>query len=274
VIDFNRIEIRNPEGKFSQEGCLKFDRLMARANLLTVFNPEIVIDEVVLGIERVICEKGADGEMNVWAFQNAFSVLDESDLGALPRRRRRAKRRSGGEEESAVEKAAPKANGAGDSGPLKFFAQNGGRFVIRKMTIRMGSFELHNITAPGEKKEIDVNQTWTLTDVRSRKDVVDFVMARLQSYGLGIVLQSALGAIFNLPGMKLVKHGMEKVSHLGRGVFKGVGEAMTRILPHERTPASADGSGKGDRVAGDVPASEGKKAPADSDEKSETPLIE
>ncbi|MDR1303434.1 MAG: hypothetical protein LBJ81_02330 [Puniceicoccales bacterium] len=272
LIDFNGVEIQNPEGKFSQEGCLKFDHLMAKANLLTAMSPEIVVDEVILSMERAICEKNSAGETNLLVLQNAFSMLKNGDSSDAPKRRHgtRKKNRGDGEKTVAV------ADGASSGGPLKFFAQGGGRLVIRKMTIHVGSFELHNVTTSDEQRVIDVNQTWTLTDVRSRKEVIDFVTARLQNYGVGIVIQNVFGAIFNLPGVRSVKSAMEKVSHLGRGMLKSVSEAMTQALPKGETAAPADEFSKNaDAEGSDSRSAEDKKDVNNSHETSDSkPLIE
>jgi hypothetical protein len=272
LIDFNGIEIQNPEGKFSQEGCLKLDRLMAKTNLLTVMSPEIVIEEVVLGMERVICEKNSGGETNLGTFQNAFSMLQKNDLDSAPKRRRGARKRNRGD----GEKTAAVADGASNNGPLKLFAQSGSRFVIRKMMIHVGSFELHNITASGEQQVVDVNQTWTLTNVHSRKEVIDFVTARLQKYGVNIAIQSVFGAIFNLPGVRSVKSAMAKVGQLGRGMFKKVSETVMQELPDGGAAVSAGGISKDANAEGsDSRSAAGKKGVADSRETSESvPLIE
>jgi hypothetical protein len=272
LIDFNGVEIQNPEGKFSQEGCLKLDHLMAKANLLTIMSPEIVVDEVILSVERVICEKNSSGEMNLLTFQNAFSVPGKDDAGSAPKHRHGTRKRN----RSEGEKAVAVADGASNNRPLKFFTRSGGRFVIRKITIHVGSFELHNVTASGERKVIDVNQTWTLTDVRSRKEVVNFVTTRLQNYGVGVVIQNVFGAISNLPGIKSVKSAIKEMSHLGRGMFKKVSETMMQALPEGKSSAPAGEFSKSTNAEGsDSRSAEGKKDAANSRQTSDdVPLIE
>jgi hypothetical protein len=198
-------------------------------------------------------------------------MLKKDDPDSAPKRGHGARRRN----KVDSEKTAAVAGGTSNNRLLKFFAQRGGRFVIRKMTIHVGSFELHNITTPGEQQVVDVNQTWTLTDVRSRKEVVDFVTGRLQNYGIGVMIQNVFGAIFNLPGVKSINSAMAKVSHLGRGMFRKVSETMMQTLPDGGAAVPAGGSKDANAEGSDSRSTGSKKGAADLRENSDNvPLIE
>jgi hypothetical protein len=116
--------------------------------------------------------------------------------------------------------------------PLKFFAgHEGSQCMVRKMVIYLGTFELHNIAKEGDNREIEVNQKWDFTNVRSQSEVIETIKTHLQQHGIGLVIQTAFEAIFNLPGIKSAKNVIGGISRFSQGFFKGMVEAVGRVLP-------------------------------------------
>jgi hypothetical protein len=267
LIDFNGIEVGNPEGKFSQDGCLKINRIMVKANLLTVFNPEMVIEEVIVEVERVVCDANKQREINILSFMDAFSEGGDSKLQlADPDRSGRERKRQ-------------PANGVVDKlnkeAPLKLLAiHEGGQYVAKKMSVYLGKFELHNVIREGENSEIDVNAIWNFTDVRSRREVIEAIGVRLRRHGIDLIIQSAFDAIFNLPGIKPAKRLIGGISRFSQKFFKGITESMMKMLP-SKDDANLEANlipmihSTGDDqfpAAGNVDDSEGDEADGRNDE--------
>ncbi|MDR1591118.1 MAG: hypothetical protein LBR92_03970 [Puniceicoccales bacterium] len=227
LIDFYGIEIKNPEEMFSQNGCLKINRIMAKADLLTLFNPEMVLEESVIDVDRIICETNKRSEINILSLLEAF-VPPEKEV---PKSIKKLEKNDNNRKNYPVKITANKLK---NKTPLKFFANNeGGRCVVRKMAVYLGTFELHNITRDGDNKEIEVNERWNFTNVRSQREVIEAIKIRLQQHGIGLVIQAAFEAIFNFPGIKSAKGVIEGMGRLGQVFFKGIAEAMGKMLPNK-----------------------------------------
>jgi hypothetical protein len=230
LIDFNGVEIRNPEGKFSQDNCLKISRIMVKANLLTIFNAEIVIDEAIIEVERIVCDANKQNEINVLSFMEAFTKSKEEDsklIQKMPKNDRSDRERKKYPMKMAVDKFDKRV-------PLKFFAiHESGQYVAKKMVVYLGKFEFYNIVREGEGNEIEVNATWNFTDVRSRNEVIEAIKTRLQRHGIDLIIQNAFEAIFNLPGIKPVKHLISGISRFSQNFFKGITESVMKMLPNK-----------------------------------------
>jgi hypothetical protein len=222
LIDFSAIEIKNPKGKFSQDDCLKINRLMVKANLLTIFNPNVIFEEATIDVESITCDTNGNGVINVLDLARAFGISESGDFERDPQSDRSRKKH--------LVKMAPNQAGNGES--LKLFAiREGGQCVVQEMVIYLGKLKLHNIIPGGGTKEIDIHETWNFTDVHSRKEVIKAIRVRLRPYGIDLVVQSAFGAIFNLPGVSSAKHLLMGVSHFSQTLFKGIAESVTKALP-------------------------------------------
>jgi hypothetical protein len=225
LVDFHNVEIKNPEKMFSQEGCLKISRLMAKANLLTVFNPEIIFEDIIIDVDRVICDTNGRGEINILNLMEAFAKPKENELEPIKKLKKDSRERKKYPVKVASHKL-PKEES------LKFFAiREGSQCVARKMVVYIGKFELHNMTKEGENREIKIDEMWSFSNVRSQSEVIEAIKVRLQRHGVGLVIQNTFEAIFNLPGVKPVTHLIKGISRFSQGFFKGVAESMMKILP-------------------------------------------
>ncbi|MDR2371977.1 MAG: hypothetical protein LBD60_02410 [Puniceicoccales bacterium] len=228
LIDFNGIEVRNPEGKFSQDDCLKISRIMVKANLLTVFNPEMVIEEVILEVDRIVCDANKQSEINILSFMEAFASSEGKD-SKLVQKSPKNDRSDRERKKYPVKVAADKLN---NGVPLRFFSiHESGQCVAKKMLVYLGKFELYNVIREGESTEIAVNATWNFTDVRSQSEVIEAIKARLQRHGINLIIQNAFEAIFNLPGIKHAKRLIVGISRFSQDFFKGITESVMKMLP-------------------------------------------
>jgi hypothetical protein len=246
LIDFNAVEIKNPEGKFFQDDCLKFNRLMLKANLLSMMAPEMVIEEIVIDVDRIVCDKNNQDDINVLEFGKAFMISEAKYLQLNKKRGKSVKDKKSDAKESLVKPESEKSESekADDSSSKFFTICDDGHFVARKVMIHIDTFKLHNVTMAGEDKTIPINETWTLTDVKSKKEVIESVITHLQKYGIGIIMQNIFETVSNLPGIKSVNHVVEKVGRWGRGIFKSMAKAMTKMLPSKSAPETNTASNK------------------------------
>ncbi|MDR2807314.1 MAG: hypothetical protein LBB11_04150 [Puniceicoccales bacterium] len=217
LVDFNNIEIQNPEKKFSQENCMSIDRFMVKVNLLSFLKSETVIDEVFINIDKVTCERTEDGRINLMELKTAFSPKEST--ASTEAVESRSKRKRGSQKSSA--KAGTQDASAGDSF----------KFVIKKLHLHVGSFELYNITAKKEHKTINANLTWNFVDVHSTKEIGDTITTQLQNYGLSIIIQSLWGTVLDLPGIKTAKQAVQKVGQFSQDVLKNTAETVMGLLP-------------------------------------------
>jgi hypothetical protein len=228
LIDFNGIEVRNPEGKFSQDDCLKISRIMVKANLMTIFSPEVVIEEVIIEVDRIVCDANKQSEINILSFMEAFSGSEGKDsklVQKLPKNDRSDRERK----KYPMKIAADKLN---NGVPLRFLAiHESGQCVAKKMLVYLGKFELHNVIREGESAEIEVNATWNFTDVRSQSEVIEAIKARLQRHGINLIIQNAFEAIFNLPGIKPAKRLITGISRFSQDFFRDITESVMKMLP-------------------------------------------
>jgi hypothetical protein len=231
LIDFDGIEIKNPEGKFSQEGCLEINRIMVKANLLTILSPEVILEEAVVNVKRVIYDTNRRGEINVLSLAEAFGMPKEENLEPIKKLKNSEPglKNDRDRKKHLVKVASDKFK---DGAPLRLFAiREGGQCIARKMVIYLGKIELHNATREGESKEIAINETWNFTDVRSLTEVIESIKVRLQRHSIDLVIESVFETVFNLPGIKFTKRLINRIGHFSQGLFGGIAESVMKVLP-------------------------------------------
>jgi hypothetical protein len=231
LIDFSGIEIKNPKLKFSQDDCLKINHIMVKANLLTIFNPSVVIEEVTVDVESITCDTSKDGVINVLDLAKVFGVSESEDA-------ERGRKLNHSERNPKSNRSRKKYFGKTVSGrtgngelPKSFIICDGSQCVVREMAIYLGKIKLHNIDQKGGSREIDINETWNFTDVHSQKEVINTIKTRLQRHGVDLMIQSAFEAIFNLPGIGSARRLITEIGHFSQTFFKGITESMMKTLP-------------------------------------------
>jgi hypothetical protein len=219
-----------------------------QVDLRSIFSPEVIIEEVVINVEKIICDKANNGDINVVKLGNMLvrspknpTISPESNVpGAndeviLSNKEKRKERKW-----SKKETAFDKTNDANEKPSQVAATGTEKHFVVKKMKIHLGDCELYNMAGKGEHKTVKLDLTWNFTNVRSGQDVVRKITEDLQIHGVAVVIGSALGAIFNLSGISYIKNSIHKVGKVGQGLMRGIAEAIGGFLPgREGTEHSA-----------------------------------
>ncbi|MDR1435073.1 MAG: hypothetical protein LBI77_01555 [Puniceicoccales bacterium] len=223
LIDLNGIEIKNPAKKFSQNDCLNINRLMIKMNLLSLLNPEVVVDEVTIDMDRIVCDQNNSGDIGILKLCKALTASEDETLKSREKKLEPLRKSN---QKNGHTKYLSNVTSNGEESDKKLLklasVKEGSQFMVKKMNLRIGRFELYNITGKDEHKTINVDVNWNFTDVRSKNEVINRVMSGLKGYGISVIVEKFLNSIFDLPGVKIFKHSVRKVSNFCQEIFKKI----------------------------------------------------
>ncbi|MDR0418155.1 MAG: hypothetical protein LBH08_01840 [Puniceicoccales bacterium] len=226
------VKIENPEKQFSQRECLKIRDLLMQVDMRSLIKSQVEIEEAKVDVEKIICEKNDNGDINIVEFAEIFIPKKKNKLpkfiknagnidGAIaydtivsPRKKRH------------LSKMADKSSATMDEDSEK------DQFIIKKIKIALGVCELYNITNKGDHKTIKLDLLWDFHNAHSLDKIVKKVGRDLQNYGVSIVVYGILESIFNIPGLNAAKYTIEKIRNIVGGTFKGITENIVRLLPN------------------------------------------
>jgi hypothetical protein len=227
LIDLNGIEIKNPAKKFSQDDCLNINRLMIKMNLLSLLNPAVVVDEITIDMDRIVCDQNDSGDIGILKLCKALTASGDENLKSREKKLeplRKSNQKNG--HTKHLTNVAPNGEES-DQKLLKLASvKEGSQFMVKKMNLRIGRFELYNITGKGEHRTINVDVTWNFTGVRSRNEVINRVMSGLKGHGISVIVKKFLNSIFDLPGVNIFKHSVKKVSNFCQEILKKITSSM------------------------------------------------
>ncbi|MDR2200813.1 MAG: hypothetical protein LBN94_01755 [Puniceicoccales bacterium] len=242
-MDFGAIEVKNPRKKFPRPDCLSINRFMVKADLFSLFNPEVVVDEIILDVDKIVYDRSETGDINLELLSKAFVSSKKEHPQTSKGNVVSAKKDT--PKQKIFAKTAP--NVKSDAGPLKLTLIDGEcHFMVRKMTVHLGHLELYNFPTKGAHRNINIDATWNFTNVHSRQEISDVIIAHLQGYGIALIIQNVLATIFDLPGVKSVKRSVKKVSHFGQRLIKGVVKTFSQTEKGVKTKMKEIVSGMGD----------------------------
>ncbi|MDR1366814.1 MAG: hypothetical protein LBJ13_02815 [Puniceicoccales bacterium] len=244
---FKDVEIENPEKQFSQRECLKIRSLLMQVDMRSLIKSQVEIEEAEVDVEKIVCEKGDNEDINIVKFAEIFIPKDKNKL---PKFIKNAGGIDGAvtydtvvssRKKKRLSKITDRSSAATDGDSEK------NQFIIKKIKIAFGVCELYNIANKGDHKTMKLDLLWDFHNARSLDGIVRKVGRDLQSYGVSIVVYGVLESIFNIPGLNVAKYTVVKIRDIVGGVFKGVTETIVELLPgyerHEKEDMeSIDGS--------------------------------
>lgn len=236
IIDFEGVTLENPTSKFTQKNCVTFNKVSAEVNWSSLLQNEIVIPEVVIDIDRITCEKNKAGEMNLMLLADSLVQKTPEDLAVMnPPNAKKAGPEKKDSEKQGKNLHEGKLVVGEKYRKIKDFVsiKEGKHFVVRKLTLRIGTCELYNVLTEGEVRKLKINKTLQFEDVRSKKDIIAAILADpdLQAYGVTLVVQVALGSILNFPGVKAVQQTVKDVHKAGQEMVNEATSFVQGLLP-------------------------------------------
>lgn len=236
IVDFEGVTLENPTSKFTQKNCITFNKVSAEVNWSSLFQNEIVIPEVVIDIDRITCEKNKAGEMNLMLLADALMQKTPENLAVVnpPSTKKMSQNQKDTEKQGKNLHEGKLVVGEKYRKVRDFVSiKEGKHFVVRKLTLRVGTCELYNVLVEGEARKLKINKTLQFEDVRSKKDIVAAILADpdLQAYGVTLVVQVALGSILNFPGVNAVQQTVKGVHKAGKEMVNEAASFVQGILP-------------------------------------------
>ena len=234
IVDFEGINLKNPKGKFEQENFVTVNKLSAQVEYKTLFEKQIVIPEVTIDLDNFTCEKNKDGDINAMVLVNSFTGGDSEE--DKKKQEEEEKKKQEEEEEKKKKEEEEKKEEEGEKKE-----EEGKTFVIRKLTVRLGTIELYNLTSEDGEHKINLNKTLKFENVslENKKEVITQILQDedLQNAGYSLALQTALGQ-----GSKVVSNAMKKVTDAVNDYIPP--ETINQIkdsIPDDVKQAAADG---------------------------------
>ena len=216
IVDFENINLKNPKGKFEQENFVTLKKLSAQVEYKTLFEKQIVIPEVTIDLDNFTCEKNKDGDINAMVLVNSFTGGDSEED---EKKKQEEEKKKQEEEEKKKQEEEEKKEGEGEGEKKEEESKS---FIIRKLTVRLGTIELYNLTSEDGEHKIALNKTLNFENVslENKKEIIKQILEDpdLQNAGYSLVLETALGQ-----GSKVVSDAVKKVSDAGKKLVNDCG---------------------------------------------------
>ncbi|UPA28273.1 MAG: hypothetical protein LW808_003135 [Verrucomicrobiota bacterium] len=209
LLDFRDLTIKNPENDtFKQEDLVRFHQVRASIDWISLYrsyfpggnSEEIVIPEVDIDVEKLICEPGKHGEYNFKLLGDQFAAQNGDSKKLRPK-----------------DKSAPHKS------------ENGSklRFVIAKVRFHLGSCELYK--RDGTSKVVAVDRTWHFENIRSWSDVARSIVADVQAMGLSVAVGGLLDLVSDLPILKTAKRSLKAVHRTSKNLAKKAVDSAQKL---------------------------------------------